>query len=284
MLGLFLIKQAIIFLISILIEISMPSTNSSFVNYILKGSIAYITLNRADKRNALNYQFVAELKQAFERAETDEDIKIIVLKANGEAFCAGADLEYLCSLQTNTYEENLIDSTHLSELYYKIYTLKKIVIAQIEGHAIAGGCGLAAVCDFSFAIPTALFGYTEVKIGFIPAIVSIFLARKINEGRTRELLLTGNLITANAAERIGLINYISNATEIEAAVNKFATTLSEQTSGQAIALTKTLIAETAGLSLKDALQLAAIQNAKARNTNDCKAGIKAFLSKEKIVW
>jgi len=284
MLGLFLIKQAIIFLISILIEISMPSTNSSFVNYILKGSIAYITLNRADKRNALNYQFVVELKQAFERAETDEDIKIIVLKANGEAFCAGADLEYLCSLQTNTYEENLIDSTHLSELYYKIYTLKKIVIAQIEGHAIAGGCGLAAVCDFSFAIPTALFGYTEVKIGFIPAIVSIFLARKINEGRTRELLLTGNLITANAAERIGLINYISNATEIEAAVNKFATTLSEQTSGQAIALTKTLIAETAGLSLKDALQLAAIQNAKARNTNDCKAGIKAFLSKEKIVW
>ena len=150
-----------------------------YVKYSVLDRIAFITLDRAEKRNALSYDLVTELKSAFADAENDDAVKVIVLKANGEAFSAGADLEYLQQLQSFSYEQNFNDSNHLKELFLQIYSLKKVVIAQIQGHAIAGGCGLAAVCDFSFATPESKFGYTEVKIGFIPAIVMVFLIRKI---------------------------------------------------------------------------------------------------------
>lgn len=125
----------------------------SYIQYETQNRIAYITLNRPEKRNALNYEVVTELKAAFTRAEADEECKVVVLRANGAVFCAGADLEYLQQLQANTYEENLEDSTHLMQLFLQIYKLKKVVIGQIHGHSIAGGCGLATVCDFSFTVP-----------------------------------------------------------------------------------------------------------------------------------
>jgi methylglutaconyl-CoA hydratase len=189
-----------------------------FVKFEVKNRIGYITLNRPDKRNALNFQVVSELKQAFWNADNDDHCKVIVLKAEGAAFCAGADLDYLQQLQNNTYNENLADSTHLKELFEQIYTLSKVVIAQIQGHAIAGGSGLATVCDFSFAVPEAMFGYTEVKIGFIPAIVKVFLLRKIGEGKAKELLLSGSLITAEEAKQMGLINRVIEADKLEAFV------------------------------------------------------------------
>ncbi|MFN3315295.1 MAG: enoyl-CoA hydratase/isomerase family protein, partial [Raineya sp.] len=182
-----------------------------FVSYHCHKRIAYITLNRPDKRNALNFQVVEQLKQAFWKAKEDETAKVVVLRAEGKVFCAGADLEYLQTLQKNTFEENLADSSHLKELFELIYTHPKIVIAQIHGHAIAGGAGLATVCDFSYSVPDAQFGYTEVKIGFIPAIVMVFLLRKIGEGRAKELLLSGDLISAQKAQEFGLINYIVDA-------------------------------------------------------------------------
>ncbi len=148
-----------------------------YVNYHYKDRIAYITLNRPNKRNALNFEVVTQLKNHFNKAEEDNNVKVVVLKAEGDVFCAGADLEYLQQLQKNTYEENLKDSTNLMELYRTIYSLKKVVIAQVNGHAIAGGAGLVSVCDFAFSVPDANFGYTEVKIGFIPAIVMVFLLR-----------------------------------------------------------------------------------------------------------
>jgi len=153
------------------------------VKYTVEDRVGYISLNRPEKRNALSYEMVTELKQAFNNAEEDESCKVIILQAEGKVFCAGADLAYLQQLQNNTYEENLEDSTHLMELFKQIYTSSKIVIAKVHGHAIAGGCGLATVCDFSFTVPEAKFGYTEVKIGFIPAIVKVFLLRKIGEGK-----------------------------------------------------------------------------------------------------
>src|SRR6478609_2823790 len=187
----------------------------AFIQYETKNRIAYITLNRPEKRNALNYDVVTELKNAFDRAESDDECKVVILRANGNVFCAGADLEYLQQLQANTYQENLEDSTHLMQLFYQIYTLKKVVIAQIHGHAIAGGCGLVTVCDFAFAVPEAKLGYTEVKIGFIPAIVKVFLLRKIGEAKAKELLLTGDLISAQEARDFGLINYIVSPEELE---------------------------------------------------------------------
>jgi len=157
----------------------------NFITYHCEERIGTITINRPEKRNALNFEIVQELKIALEMAANDADCKVIVLRAEGKAFCAGADLEYIQTLQNNTFEENLQDSGHLRELFQQIYLHEKVIIAQIQGHALAGGCGLASVCDFSFAVPEAKFGYTEVKIGFVPAIVMVFLIRKIGEAKAR---------------------------------------------------------------------------------------------------
>lgn len=255
-----------------------------YIEYSKTGQIGYITLNRPDKRNALSYEVVSELKEAFTEASQDDGVKVVVLKANGKAFCAGADLGYLQQLQQNTYEENLEDSNHLKELFYQIYTLNKVVIAQVQGHAIAGGCGLVSVCDFAFTVPEAKFGYTEVRIGFIPAIVKVFLLRKIGEMKSKELLLTGELITADEARTYGIVNKVVAASELEEMVAEFANTLISKNSGQSMAYTKQMIAKVQSLSLEEGLQYAAEQNAKARASEDCQRGIAAFLNKEEIKW
>lgn len=256
----------------------------TMVNYHVSDRIGYITLDRAEKRNALNNQMVTELKEAFKKAKEDETCKVVVLKANGDAFCAGADLAYLKQLQKNNFEENLTDSKHLMSLFQKIYELPKVVIAMVEGHAIAGGAGLATVCDLVFSVPEAKFGYTEVKIGFIPAIVSIFLNRKVSESHTKDLLLSGRLISADEAKNMGMINFIYNADEIEQQTTKYAQRLCSETSGISLGLTKKLINHTQNLQLKEFLIVAAEMNAEARGSEDCKRGISAFLNKEKIMW
>lgn len=256
----------------------------SLVNYSVKARVGYITLNRPDKRNALSYDLVRDLKEAFSRAETDANVKVVVLNAQGESFCAGADLAYLQQLQNFSYEENLADSQHLKELFLQIYTLKKVVIAQVQGHALAGGCGLATVCDFIFAVPEAKFGYTEVKIGFIPALVAVFLIRKIGEQKARQLLLTGEVINALEALNRGLIYKVVEAIDLEASVFDFAQQLIRSNSAQSMQLTKQLIAEVQSLSLQEALDLAGTMNAQARSTEDCKKGIAAFLNKQDLRW
>jgi len=256
----------------------------SYVLYTVADQIAYITLNRAEKRNALSPELVTELKTAFITAEEDNLVKLVVLKANGESFCAGADLGYLQQLQNFSFEENLADSNHLKELFLKIYALKKVVIAQVQGHALAGGCGLATVCDFTFSVPEAKFGYTEVRIGFIPALVSVLLIRKIGEQKARHLLLTGEIMKGEAAQAFGLITEVVPASELENRVKQFAQMLITQNSAQSMQLTKQLIHEVQNLTLEDALNLAANQNAKARATDDCKKGIASFLNKQEIKW
>ena len=249
-----------------------------------KDRIGYLILNRPEKRNALNAEMVHALKAGIESFEADSEVKVIVIKAAGKAFCSGADLAYLQKLQTNTFEENLDDSQNLKGLFYKIYTSPKIIIAQIEGHALAGGCGLATVCDFSFAVPEAKFGYTEVKIGFIPAIVKVFLLRKIGEGKAKQLLLDGDLITAEEARALGLINWIESPEAIGEKVYSYAQKLIRQNSGASMAMTKEMIARVQEKDLEEGLDYAAAMNARARGTDDCKKGIAAFLNKETINW
>ncbi len=258
--------------------------NYAYIESTVAERIGYIVLNRPEKRNAFNHELVAELKTAFQQLYGDKHCKIIILKARGEVFSAGADLGYLKSLQSNTFEENLADSTHLMELYKLIYSGPKVVISQIEGSAIAGGCGLATLTDFSFAVPIAKFGYTEVRIGFIPAIVMVFLTRKIGEGRARELLLTGDLLTAEEALKYGMISFVVNADEIETLVYQFAQKLIENCSSESLANTKRMLARIQDLPYEDALGYAAEQNAHARATTDCQRGIAAFLNKEKNQW
>jgi len=254
------------------------------VNYQASNRIGYITLNRPEKRNALNSQMVTELKQAFNQASDDESCKVIVLRANGPAFSAGADLAYLQQLQKNSFEENYADSSHLKELFEQIYWHKKLVIAQVEGHAIAGGCGLATVCDFVFSVPEASYGYTEVKIGFVPAIVMFFLLRKVNEKTAKKLLLTGSVFSADKALEYDLINEVVAQEKIEEVVNAFASKLVAQCSADSLALTKEMIANIQSMEGHEALDYAAKSNARARESADCKRGIAAFLNKEKINW
>jgi methylglutaconyl-CoA hydratase len=256
----------------------------NFLKYHIAENIAYITLNRPEKRNAFSFELVKELKEAFELAEHNNLVKIVVLQAEGTAFCAGADLDYLQKLQHLSYEENLADSTYLKDLYLQMYSFPKIIIASVQGHALAGGCGLVTVCDFVFAVPEAKFGYTEVKIGFVPAIVMSFLIRKIGESRAKSLLLTGNLIGAKEAQSIGLVNEVIGTANLSTTVRLFAASLIENNSAVAMSSTKLLMNEVQNLQLSAALQAAAISNAQARGTADCKKGIAAFLNKEKIVW
>lgn len=256
----------------------------SLVEYNVSDRIAWITLNRPEKRNALSPDMVTGLREAFDRAGRDDSAKVIVLGAKGEAFCAGADLAYVQEMQQYTYEENLEDSTRLKELFLQIYSHPKVVIAQVQGHALAGGCGLATVCDFCFASAEAKFGYTEVKIGFVPAIVMVFLTRKIGESKARQLLLMGSKISAKEAYAAGLVHCVSDKKMLEYDVKKLAEYLVTSNSATSMGLTKQMLATMPSLSLEDALRRASEINAHARASDDCKKGINAFLKKEKITW
>ena len=255
-----------------------------YITYTCADRIGYVTLNRPDKRNALSADMVTELKQAFEHADNDDDCKIIVLRANGEVFCAGADLSYLQELQGFGYTDNLEDSTHLMQLFHQIYTLKKVVIGQVQGHALAGGCGLAAICDITFAVPEAKFGYTEVKIGFLPAIVSVFLLRKIGEARTKRLLLSGDPVSAQTALDMGLITFVASQEELAETVRTYVQRLCRENSAQSMETTKEMLAALPEMALEEALRYAAQRNAEARGSDDCRQGIAAFLNKEKKSW
>lgn len=256
----------------------------ALVTYEVTDRIGYITLNRPDKRNALSYEMVDELKKVFKQAFSDSNCKVVVLKANGEAFCSGADLLSLQKLQTNSYDENLSDSKHLMELFKLIYKGPKVVISMVQGAAFAGGCGLASICDFTFATQNAKFAYTEVRIGFIPAIVMVFLIRKIGENNAKKLLLTGKVIETTEALDMGLITHFSDEELIEEEVHAFATQLCKQNSEQSMQLTKQMLAEIPEMTLDNALEYAARANAAARASADCQRGIAAFLNKEKLIW
>jgi len=254
------------------------------VNCYKKERVGYLELNRPEKRNALNSEMVEAIKTALIEFEKDNEVKIVIIKAAGKVFCSGADLAYLQSLQTNSFEENLADSQSLKDLFQRIYAFPKVVIAQIQGHALAGGCGLASVCDFSFAVPGAKFAYTEVKIGFVPALVMVFLIKKIGVGKAKQLMLDGDLISAAEAQDIGLINWIVEEDVLEDEVYEYAQKLITGNSGQSLAKIKEMVVELEGKSLEESLDYAAKMNAFARSTEDCQKGIASFLNKQNITW
>lgn len=258
--------------------------SEDLVLYSVSNRIATITLNRPDKSNALNPTLVSSLIETFNKAGTDSSVKVVVLKANGNVFSAGADLAYLQQLQTNSHQKNLEDSEHLKNLFTTIYLFPKIVIAQVEGHAIAGGCGLATVCDIIFAVPEANFGYTEVKLGFVPAIVTCFLMRKTSETIAKKILFTGALFSADEALKYNLITFVTKKEEINQKVNKFAVDLCNDASTNSLAVTKRLINEITNPYLEKSLDIAVQVNAKVRESEDFKKGVASFLNKKKIKW
>src|SRR3989442_1929653 len=172
-----------------------------------EGDIAAITLNRPEKRNAISTEMIEELLAALEEAEASP-ARVVILTGAGKAFCSGMDLDALAALAQQSPEQNLEDSKRMARMFRRLWSYSKPLIAAVNGPAIAGGCGIATLCDFTLAVPEAKFGYTEVKIGFLPAIVSVFLSRQIGEKKTRDLLLTGRVIEAAEAKGMGLVNEI----------------------------------------------------------------------------
>src|SRR3981189_2308058 len=171
------------------------------------GEIAHITLNRPDKRNAINTQMIAELQTALDTIEKSHS-RVVIMTGAGKAFCAGMDLDMLAAITKQSPAENQEDARRIAKMLRRIWSFPRPMIAAVNGAAYAGGCGIATLCDFTLAVPDAKFGYTEVKIGFLPAIVSVFLSRQIGEKRSRDLLLTGRIIEPAEAKEMGLINEI----------------------------------------------------------------------------
>ena len=257
----------------------------SRIAYAVADRRATITLRRPEKRNALDDEMIRELTAAFTAAAKDASAKVVSLKAEGPAFCAGADLEYVQRIAAYDLEQNRVDSHRLAHLYRLIYEIRKPVIAVVHGPALAGGCGLASVCDFIIASrEQARFGYTEVHIGFIPALVMVFLVKRIGEGRARELVLRGNVLNAEEAHAAGLVSMVVPHAGIAAAESALAEELLTGTSPTSMAMCKEMLAKLHGMNFLDALDFAANMNATARMTTDCKQGIEAFLTKTKVPW
>lgn len=252
------------------------------IQYEESRGIATITLNRPEKRNAISYELIADLLSALKIAEKSET-QVLILAANGKAFCAGMDLENLKQLIGRTNEQNLKDSEAIAQLFRGIYDFPKPTIAAVNGAAIAGGTGLVTVCDFALAVPDASFGYTEVRIGFIPAVVSSFLMASIGEKRTRDLLLTGRIFSAHEAHRLGLVNEIVAPEELMKKARELAEMLMEN-SPASVRATKRLLGDYTREKLDRRIAEAIRENAAIRQTADFKEGVTSFLEKRKPVW
>ncbi len=248
------------------------------ITYESNNGVARITLNRPDKRNALNEQLVADLKAAMVEAESDAETKVVLLRGAGKDFCAGADLAQLQRVARNSVLDNLDDASGFAALLLQIRRMKKPVVAAVHGRALAGGAGLASACDLVIASRSATFCYTEVKIGFVPAIVMAITRRNLSEKRAFEILCTGKSLTAEEAERIGFINRVFDDESFDAEVPKYAAAIAEL-SGSAIALAKSLLYQTDGMSFEQALHAGVELNVIARMTPDCRRGVERFLSK-----
>ncbi|MCH7769601.1 MAG: enoyl-CoA hydratase/isomerase family protein [Bacteroidetes bacterium] len=245
--------------------------------YTLKDDIGIIKLNRPDKHNALHPDLVKQMKEKLNEIRHDDNVKVLIITGEGKAFCAGADLTYLNELRNFSSIKNEKDSEDLAELFLMIYKFPKPTIAAVNGAAIAGGCGLASVCDLIVANEDhSRFGYSEVKIGFLPAIVSIFVIKKIGEGIARQLLLTGEIINGKRAYEIGFANYLYNNVldgAIEVASNI------RLNSVFSVKETKSMIDSVSGLSVDDAVNYCIRLNTISRSSEDFKRGIESFFKK-----
>lgn len=264
------------------------------------GEIATLTLNRPEKRNAISQEMIEELFAAFDELESGQ-ARAVILTGAGKAFCAGMDLSSLQALAAQSEKHkvlkggvmkgglprasdaNVADSRRLARLFRRIYDFPKPLIAAVNGPAIAGGCGIATFCDFTLAAPETKFGYTEVRIGFMPALVSVFLVRQIGEKRARDLLLSGRIFGAEEALRLGLITEIVPVEKLMSRARELATELLA-VSPTSLVFTKRLLREMFEKDLDRQLELALQENARIRSTPDFREGLAAFLEKRKPVW
>jgi methylglutaconyl-CoA hydratase len=247
------------------------------IKYELKNSIGIIKLNRPEKRNALHPDLVKKMKQKLLEILDDDNVKALIITGEGKAFCAGADLSYLYDLRNNTALENEKDSEELAEMFLMIYKFPKPTIAAVNGAAIAGGCGLASVCDLVVADENqAKFGYSEVKIGFLPAMVSIFVIKRVGEGIARQLLLTGDVINSKRAYEIGFVNHLYNNV-LEGAMEVSSNIILNYPGS--LRETKSMIDTVSNLNVEDAVNYCIRLNTISRSTDDFQKGLDSFFNK-----
>lgn len=249
----------------------------------IASQVATLTLNRPDKRNAISTQMIQDLPAALDECERAGAVRVVIVTGAGKAFCAGMDIEGLQGLAGQSDEQNLEDSRRMGRLFRRLYDFPKPLIAAVNGAAIAGGTGIATMCDFTLAVPDAKFGYTEVRIGFIPALVSVFLRRQIGEKRARDLLLTGRIFGAAEAQALGLVTEIVPPEKLLDRARELAATLVAN-SPTSLARTKAHLSESARADLDREIELAIAANAAIRSTADFREGLSAFLEKRTPKW
>ena len=247
-----------------------------------ENKVAVLTFNRPEKRNAISFELVEEFMRALQEVE-NSPAEVLILTGAGKAFSAGMDLEDLKRVLGKKHEENVADSQKMARIFRRLYDFPRATIAAVNGAAIAGGTGLATMCDFTLAVPEAKFGYTEVRIGFVPAIVSSFLVWQVGHKIARDLLMTGRLFDAAEAHRIGLVNEVVEPDRLMARARELAAQLLEN-SPSSVRLTKKLVNGFLTDALEAQIAQAVEDNARIRTTADFREGISSFLEKRKPVW
>ncbi len=255
----------------------MSEANNT-VLYEVDGALARITLNRPEKRNALNEALIADLKNALRQANNDAAVRVVVVTGAGADFCSGADLAALQKVSQASIADNVEDARSLMELFLLMRQIAVPVVAAVRGRALAGGCGLASACDIVLASTSARFGYPEVKIGFVPAMVMAILRRNISEKRAFELLTTGAEISSEQAQQLGLVNHVFAEAEFDSEVASYVSVF-EKLSKSAVSLTKSLLYQTDGMAFSEALAAGVDVNVIARMTDDCQKLVAKFLKK-----
>ena len=248
----------------------------------ISGNIATLTLNRPEKRNAISAEMISDLQTALDEIEKSH-ARVAILTGAGKAFCAGMDLEMLADIVKQSPAENQEDSRRIAKMLRRLWSFSKPLIAAVNGAALAGGCGIATLCDFTLAVPAAKFGYTEVRIGFLPAIVSVFLTRQIGEKHARDLLLTGRIIEAAEAKQFGLVSEIVEPDKLMSRAHELAEVLIAS-SPASVTRAKRLLTTAAAAGVDHDLERAILESARIRCTPDFKEGVTSFLEKRKPVW
>jgi methylglutaconyl-CoA hydratase len=247
-------------------------------------NVAFVLLNRPDVHNAFNDELVKQVTDTFSELSRRDEVRAIVLAGNGKSFCAGADLNWMKRMVQYSYEENLADARAIGRMFFAIATCPKPVIARVHGAALGGGAGLVAACDIGIAVESVQFGFTEVKLGIIPAIISPFVIAKIGPGRAREFFITGERFLAPIAMNIGLIQHVvSHELALDALVDSKISQIMTSAPG-AVAAAKEMVFGMAAHTLENSLVYAAEMIARARAGQEGQAGMRAFLERQKPPW
>jgi methylglutaconyl-CoA hydratase len=247
--------------------------------YEMRDGVARITLNRPEKRNALDGEMVAELKAAFSASSSDDACRVVLLTGAGKDFCSGADLANLEKTAQNSVLDNMADARSTADLFLMMRNYSRPVIAAVQGRALAGGCGIATACDIILAAQSAQFGYPEVNIGFVPAMVMAILRRSVSEKAAFELMVTGETISATRAHELGLVHRVFADEKFSPEVETYVAKLAMK-SPSAVMLSKRLLYNMDSMSFEAALQAGVEINAIARQTEDCRKGVERFLKKQ----